>query len=579
MRHLASVTGKERIFNHARSLLWGPRGDYFAVAFCFLAVGLVLQGGGRVPLGDSWSFAWTAAQFVDHGRLAFTEAQAMTLVSQIFLVAPVAVVLSPSPATLNRFTLVLSAVTLSLLLRLYRDVGIDRKLSLLGVATLGANTAWITQSMSFETEIYFLFFATLGTLAFMRWDRTSRSSAPWLVGIAFAAAAGVRQHALLFPIAGVLSMLPSVRLRLRMYLPWVLPFIVVVLVYAWLHTVHGVPKAYGWQREMLRTRYSDPLVALSTSASSAVAAIHYLGWFLLPISLVSVRWPARKWPLLIATAGALAVTAAAALLAFRFGTTMPYLRQLIDPNILLHPLELESWSAGIDALWTVASTAAAVLLIFALTAVPQRVRACRVSGVGCRVSGVGCRVSIAAFLFLPLVALGFVAFYLVVGLGFDRYLLLPLPFLIPVLLIGCSSSRERTGAAAAMITLGALVSLSMVDQRMRSATCEWDAAQALLQLGVPATRINGGVSFNGYYSYDFLMKDPSRELSGPAVPWIQPRAEYLVTMRKLTAPSLTPVSRRICPNLPGFRELEVYTYKCPPSPVPGPPTMCQPFVQ
>jgi len=40
------------------------------IALSYLLVGLVLPIGPNVPLGDSWTFAWSARELAEHGRLA-----------------------------------------------------------------------------------------------------------------------------------------------------------------------------------------------------------------------------------------------------------------------------------------------------------------------------------------------------------------------------------------------------------------------------------------------------------------------------------------------------------------------------
>jgi hypothetical protein len=279
---------------------------------------------------------------------------------------------------------------------------------------------------------------------------------------------------------------------------------------------------------------------------------------------VSARLPALRWQRVLVAAVAFVIVVSTLGVALHSGTTMPYLRQLIDPDTVLRPLGLERWSRAVELAWTAASTLGAVLLVTAIAGVATRVQASRPS--------------LAAFLFLPVVALGFLGFNLVVGLGFDRYLLLPLPFLVPTLIIGATASPRAMAVAMALVVAGAAGSALLVDQRVRSSTCEWDAAQVLFRSGIEATKINGGGAFNGYYAYDAIMRDPSRRKNGPPAPWIQPRAEFLVTPLVATNAWMTPVSSTRCPNLPGFRETELHTYRCPPSPVPGPPTACQPFL-
>ncbi len=549
----------------AAGSMWKPGIDFLVVPVVFLILGFLLQGDGRVPLGDSWAYAWTARQLVEHGRLVFTDVQAMTLVGQIVLAWPVAALLSPTPSVLNHFTLVLSAITLDLFLLIYRWLGLGRSLSLLGVATLAANPVWLAQSMAFETEIPFLFFSALGTLALLEWDRSGTDAAGWRTGVAFAGAAAVRQHALIFPFAWFVYAWSAGKLRVRSLLPWLMPPLVVAMVYLWLHWIGDVPRAFGWQKEMVRLRWSDPHGLVTSTGYGVLAAVHYLGGFLLPVSVVAASGPIRRGrPMLAASCVLLA--ASTIILWFGYGLRMPYLPHLLLPVVLLAPLGLADHTTAVELAWTIFSMLAGILLLVALF----------------RSSLLGGRKDVpddapAALGFLAATVVFMIGFNLMTGLGFDRYFLPPLPFLIPVLLYGHTPSLRRMQFAALLVVVTLAGSALLADQRVRSATCEWDAAESLRDTGIAPVRINGGVAFNGYYLYEAMAESWKGRKHGVWVPWFQPEAEYLITSGTPDRKGLTLVGTHSCANLPGFRDLEVRTYTCAPRGPLETSSLCQPF--
>lgn len=551
--------------------LWKPGIDFLVVPAVFLVVGLLLQGDGRVPLGDSWVFSWTEKQLVEHGRLVFSDVQAMTLVGQMLLAWPVAAVFSPTPSVLNHFTLVLSAITLDLFLLVYRRLGIGRGLSLLGVAAVAINPIWLIQSMAFETEIPFLFFSALGALALLEWDRSGRDAALWRTGLAFAGAAAVRQHALIFPFAWFVYAWPAGKVKPRSLLPWLMPPLVVGMVYLWIHWIGDVPRAFGWQKEMVRFRWSDPYHLATSTAYGVLSAMHYLGGFLVPVSVVAASTQIRRGQPMLAACCVL-LAASTIVLWFGYGLGMPYLPHLLQPIALLVPLGLGDQTRTVELVWTILSMLAGIVLLAALF------HSDLVRGVDHRETPAGVSHEVpAALRFFAATAVFMIGFNLMTGLGFDRYFLPPLPFVIPVLLYGRSPSVRRMQISALLLVASAAGSALLVDQRIRSSACEWDLAESLRDGGVAPIRINGGVAFNGYYLYETMAETWKGRKHGVWVPWFQPQAEYLLTAAAPQRPGLTLVDTHRCANLPGFLPLEVRTYTCAPRGPLEASTLCQPF--
>jgi hypothetical protein len=538
--------------------LAGRRRDLFCLALigmAYLGIGVLVPVGAEVPLGDSWSYLWSARQLIESGRLVLTDFQSMTLIGQLVLAAPVGLLLSGEPAVLNAFAFHLSAVTAGLFFCCFRALGHSPGASLLATAVLVANPIWLAQSISFDTEIPFLFFSALGLLGLLVWDRGGSGAALWLSMLAFAASVTVRQHGLVYAIAGALFALRRRATRRTPILPFALPVLALAGVYLWIELVHGVPKAFSWSTKMVLGRLLQPGILLDAVAFGLVAAVLYLGLFLLPVLPL---WPRVADPrrearpsagsLLLAVAVLVVGTAGIAL---RFGVLMPMLPNVVTLEAVARPLGWEGALLWARLVLTALSLVAAAGLL--LRVLPRCLD--RLVGDG------GGPASSSAWTFLAACAALLIAFSLATGLHFDRYLLLPLPFLVPFAVPSVLTSRGRAVVSVTLVSLCLAFSLFFVDQRVRAARCEWGVGQELLRDTGDLHRIDAGVAFNGYYSYDWLSKKYGQHQDNPWPSWVNPEADLVVRGFELRDPRVQQISVRECPNLRGLRPYRAYVYR------------------
>lgn len=525
------------------------------VLLSFALLGLLLPIGAEPPIGDAWSYAWSARQLAEHSVLRLTDFQAMSLIGQLWLTRPFTWAFSAEPAVLNLVTFGFSAITACLFYGLLRVKGTPRSLAGLGVATLVANPIYLAQSMSFDTEIYFLFASLLGALAFVLWQRSARTGWLWLAGLAFALAVLIRQHALAFPIAAAAALWWS-RRDAREARPGLavvslaLAPLALIAFYAWLRIDHGVPKAYLWHQADLLARLANPAGFAAYAAIGSLESLHYLALFLAPLLavLACARAPRRRR--LAAYAAAAASVGAGTALLWREGQRMPYLPNLITLREVFLPHRLLADDAWLRSLVTGLSTLLAIVLLAELTARwPARPP----------------REAPATPRSLPSVFLGtsaalLLVFSIATGIRFERYLLLPLPFLMAWLLV---VSERRLGLVAGWLCLAPvlLFSLYFADQRVRFAECEWQAAHAALELDDARFRIDGGVAFNGYFSYERMSRAYGRDPTLPWHPAIHPAALVLVRPLPLPSHSYELLQRHSCSNHPGLQALEMLLYR------------------
>jgi hypothetical protein len=165
-----------------------------------------------------------------------------------------------------------------------------------------------------------------------------------------------------------------------------------------------------------------------------------------------------------------------------------------------------------------------------------------------------------AALFLAASAALLLGFSVATGIRFERYLLPPLFFGIPLLALGPARGKTLAagGACAALLLL---LSLAFVDQRVRFAACEWEAAHAALALAPERIEVDGGVAFNGYFSYQQMTHRYARD---PVVPWHpahHPGASVLVRPLPLPEHRFELAGRHVCPNHWGLPDFELLLYR------------------
>lgn len=530
----------------------------------YAGAALFLPLGRGVPIGDSATFAWSAAMLVEHGELRLSDLPAMSLVGQLFLAAPVAWIFSPAPVVLNRLTFALSAGAACLFYGWLRRLGFGAGAAFLGTATLVANPIWVAQSVTFDTEIYLLAPVFAGLLAIAHWEASGRRWALWAGCAAIAYAALVRQHALLVALGGVALAASQPKARWKALAPWALPFAALAIYYAWLLGWHGAPKEVSWRRGFLLERLCDPAAAAWPLAADLVAGAHYLGLFsfaLAPLFATEIaRAPRREAGVALALAAVVVAAGTGALAVaghpFEGATLMPYLPNIVALSDFILPLgdAAPHWLTPHRArlATTLASGIGAVLLLARL-------------GLVARPAGRASRVpSPATARALALGAGLLVGFAALTGsAAFDRYFLVPFPLVLALALPRGRLDPRAAAASAALLAVVAALSLYFADQRIRRRGCPWDVAHALLAEGYRPRELDGGIEFNSYYTYEYYSRVYGSRLERPWPPWRAPEARRVLSL--WPREGLRRVGVHRCPNRAGLAPIRVFEYAVDPA--------------
>jgi hypothetical protein len=156
--------------------------------------------------------------------------------------------------------------------------------------------------------------------------------------------------------------------------------------------------------------------------------------------------------------------------------------------------------------------------------------------------------------FLLISAVLLVGFTILTVPRFDRYLLVPFPFLLLLGLAG--PTRPGPILLGWVIWLPiALFSVYFVEERIRDFECEWRTAGDLLDAGYSPEEIDGGWAFNGWYDYE---RAPGR--SGARL--VPARAPVvLVRGMAFPHPQLEHVGSRVCESRWGTQPYEFHVYR------------------
>ncbi len=510
-----------------------------------------------IPRSDDWSYLVTMFRVVDTGHLSFNHWVSMTLVGQLALAAPIALLARNDIGALQTFTAALGAAGLIGVAMTFPHTSRRRRGSWLLAASIAAGPLWGSLAASFMTDIPTFAGSALAMLLGVRAFRRRPVPLTLVVAslVAAFAAFTIRQYAIVgilaAAIAGIGWYLGHGDRRSARWL-----FITTggllaaaALLLAWWSQV---PDGHGLT-PMVPTAHESGVAILKLAGFVRLA-----GLLLLPV-LVFVgprRVLARAWrrhrdlTIVVLAGSALWLTVTALRVpndTFVGNYLMPdgVLSDIVvigaRPDVLPGPL----WS-----ILTLVGTVAGMVLIAAT--IPWLVATMR------RLRTRDFRITDPVSTYLTLTVLGYLTIFLlaiVTGLqAYDRYILPVLPA-IGFLLLGLdchpapageSSTRrieDRSAARRRLITTGlaflglAAVGLAFTIDSASFDGARWRAANAAVARGWAPRQVNGGFEWLNYHRGDKILRGQGEQVC-VTVHVNPPRrpAEVIVVVRS-TAPT------------------------------------------
>ncbi len=484
-----------------------------------LAAALLLIGpSGNFPLLDDWSFAAAVRGILADGTFRPTDWTAMTLVMQTLWGSAFSLIAGYSFDTLRFSTAVLAFAAVALCYLLSREMGLPRWLCLLTAATLASTPFFVVLSVTFMTDIPFLAAMLAAALSFVRALRQPswRTFAVAIVLTLFSVL--IRQLAIALPLAFALIYPFFHRGRARSVLIGAIPLLFGIAAFVgyqiWLGSSGRLPSDSEMWTQWFLHSLTDP-GTIKTALRNIYVALVYLGWFLLPLSIVIMVTANDEYRSTLRrdVFGAGIVIALLTLLTrARDGSwpvQMPTADNILVPSGLGTPLLRDQYLLRLDnipplpnAFWLLISAlgliGATLLLALLTTAAISLVKRWRQRQTTDRDGSAALLlVSVAAYLFPVLVT----AF-------FDRYLLPALPLLTvalaAVLLPVRASLPEFRWQCVSVALLAGFATFSIAGTHDYLAwnRLRWQMLGELMQKRqLTPAQIDGGSEFNGLLNY------------------------------------------------------------------------------
>ena len=514
---------------------------------------------GNFPLNDDWSYGLAVKRLVETGDYRPSGWTAMPLITNVLWASLFCIPAGFSFTALRLSTLTVSFLGLAGCYLLIRDLRQPRWLAVLTTLTLGFNPIYYALSNTFMTDVSYTAITIFAAIFFARSLRTGSDFA-LVVGTTLAVAATLsRQLGISVPLGFAVSLILTrgfTRRNLRRAaIPPALCIGAFLLFHQWLAASGRLPALYGIQTRDLLQALGHPQALLVSLANNALKSLFYLGWFVLPVLILTtgdVLRSRRRLAIAIFAVGAgtLLVVCVVHFLR-REVCIMPLWGNVLD-RTGIGPFTLrDTFYLHLDHV-----PALPVSFWFAVTALSLLGAALLVATVGVLATNLAPRLGFggrasdeeAVGVFLLLTPIIYLLPALVVE-GWDRYVVPVIPFAVagiaalsgrfaPFLLVKPKAFRFT---AAALLAASSVFAIGSTRDYLAWNRVRWRALNELMQDGqVKAQDIDGGFEFNGLYLYD----PDYHEVPGKSDWWVQGDT-YQIAFQ----------------NIPGYHVIKEYSYQ------------------
>jgi hypothetical protein len=482
---------------------------------------------GDFPLNDDWSYGSTVKHFVETGDYRPIGWLSVPLVTNVIWGSLFCLPSGFSFTALRLSVLVLSWVGLLGTYALVREFHRSRRVAVIFTLSIAFNPIYYSLSYTFMTDVPFVAIATWAAVFFVRGLKSESETQTVLGAVLGVAATLSRQIGICIPLAFSVIVLvrnrPSLRILLRAGIPVILCVGSYLLFSYWLETTGRLPKLYYVRFEWIRRMLTDPRGIYTNFIAAICAVVIYLGIFLLPTFLFSIKdllWSAQVRSILATRRNAVITLLAVEILVLVLGArgivthglssgTHSFLMTLLG-NILSESgvgpsfVEGPALPQGFWVTVTAMSLIGATLLLAKLSI--HAVELLQWSTWRRRFGNTE-----AATAFLILCGFIYLLPLLISGNFFDRYLLLAV-VLLGAGTLGLSgklsefatglSKPLRLSAFALLLGFGVLSVCSTRDY-LTGNRVRWESLWYLIRANhVDPRDIDGGFEFNGLYLYD-----------------------------------------------------------------------------
>ena len=510
----------------------GTAVDWAVITLLWCVSVLVVNPLGNFPLNDDWAWGMTVKRLVEGGSYHPTGWAGMTLITQVLWGALFCIPKGFSFNALRVSTLVLALLGVLAIYSLVRRLNGSRFLAICCALTLALNPIFFALSNTFMTDVPFTTMAILAAFFYVR-HLQNGADLDLIKGTAISIAAVLcRQLGLCLPLALGATLLLKHGLQRRWIIRAVLPLLVSILVLGafqhWLRATGRLPALYSVKTDKLRDVLARPMRIPINVAYFGWSMQMYLGWFLLPVMVLTGAWKnsASTRPRVILLARlALGLFLVASIVRFlMLPKLMPVHNNIIIPEgigpaslrdtLNLHLPNLPVLPEGFWLAVTALSLAGAALLVLKtvkfVAGLISTNRSVQANDDG--LIGTFFLLSAGTYL-IPFVLTGF----------FDRYLLPVAVFLVAFLAVSFEAkavgpSRARQVLALLLILGSGVFAVAGTRDYLEWNRTRWHAVDELLtKKDVKPKDVDGGFEFNGWYMYDTFTMTNWWVVNGPYV--------------------------------------------------------------
>ncbi len=458
---------------------------------------------GEFPLNDDWSYTHNVKALALDNQITFDDWGAMTLIAHTLWGAFFCKLFGFSFTALRISNLIISWIGLLATFFFFREGGLGKKLAFWTTLLIALNPLYLVLSFSYMTDVPFMCFVILSALFFLKYIHGKPNYHLILATIFSIIATLIRQPGILVPLAFFFIYILKNRTSLNTVFQSVIPLFstasVLLLFTTWRKSNYGLSNSFGTTDHLIENIFNGKIT--QNLSEQAHGIFIYWGIFLLPLLLILFIyfWKKEDWKT------RLSVLVITLLCAFPFLEKWDYplhgniiFNLGMGPHILAeypefylpyfsktgwNNLKLIGFIAGVNillCLWLRFSQT----LFFLVKKEQEKVNWA------------------AAF---SLTTAGIYFFFLMTNdYFFDRYYLMPLPFLVLIIFpkkLNNTFTFSKWMTLPAVITFFAIAFFSIAATKDNLAwnRTRWKATEfAINELNIPIQNFNGGFEFNGW---------------------------------------------------------------------------------
>lgn len=408
------------------------------------------------------------------------------------------------------------------------ELGLNRFLALIGSLSLLISPISLKIIDSFMSEPFFLVYLIFAMLFFIKGLRSERFHYIYLGGIFGSLAVLTRQHGISLSIALIaVCLIHRKKIQKGTFrhciISALLPVISIALYYLTLYIqkrfLNNVPYAYAPENIAIIKSLLNPVNLIKRLYFDGLFFLHYSSLYVSALFIVLLLYlllnPKMTKGLFshfnISLFSLLYVSIGTFFLYAKNNRLMPYIPSIFSIGFLTSIFEfkvIEKRTASV-ILTFFTSVCAIILLLklleyFLVQPSPQQEPSSKIKKVGKKAKGLK-KIEIPFDPGKSLIYLWAVVYIIVtilVGLRYDRYIL---PFSIPVIFIILSNFSGIAKNKTVLIVVFALffsIFIYKITYYRLTLDLEWEAGEYLIRQGIPAYKINCGLGFNNFYSFE-----------------------------------------------------------------------------